>query len=295
MPHMTVLRFTRDEDGRDKVCEDVAIAAAHAKDYPWPPPEAVVRVQTTHKDPASLMNWVDIALYGQDASAEPEHWADVHQYVRLALHDRLTDDDDPMKYRAMHFRRHSFSQVDPREEGGKGHHASGALYVLVEELEPLDQLDQEVEVTILPLADVREALRESIKADPVPRQPITEEMIGKALDKGWITHPQAEDVRYLLKQDLSDEERTCLAGEKIQFWAADRALIPGHVSSQLEAKEYGISGYCGHCWNRMFKPGWTDPITGEPGETPIEDEDADLEWDNKGLGELLPEEEKTDD
>ena len=67
------------------------------------------------------------------------------------------------------------------------------------------------------------------------------------------------------------DTKRCIEGEPMLWLPHDRALVPGHVYSEAGLDEAKISGCCEYHFDRMFEPGWTDPVTGEPGLTPEED------------------------
>lgn len=71
--------------------------------------------------------------------------------------------------------------------------------------------------------------------------------------------------------DAGGDWKKCLKGEPMLFMECDRAVAPGHIYSEAGLKEARISGYCEYHFDRMFEPGWTDPITGEAGNTPEEE------------------------
>lgn len=73
----------------------------------------------------------------------------------------------------------------------------------------------------------------------------------------------------------------CVHGEPMLWLEHERALIPGHIYSHRGIDEARISRCCEYHFDRMFFPGWTDPITGEAGSTPPEgDGNFVLEVDN---------------
>ena len=66
------------------------------------------------------------------------------------------------------------------------------------------------------------------------------------------------------------DTKKCVEGEPMLWLPHDRALVPGHVYSEAGRDEASISGCCEYHYDRMFEPGWADPVTGEPGRTPEE-------------------------
>lgn len=53
---------------------------------------------------------------------------------------------------------------------------------------------------------------------------------------------------------------------KVFYVEADRALVPGHIYSRAGYREYGISGYCEKCFDRICQ---------EPDEDELPDEIID--------------------
>ena len=72
-----------------------------------------------------------------------------------------------------------------------------------------------------------------------------------------------------------EQPKHCIEGEVMLFHEYDRALIPGHIYSEAGVREAKISGSCEYHFDRWFKEGWRDPITGEPGSMPAEEDDDD--------------------
>lgn len=67
-----------------------------------------------------------------------------------------------------------------------------------------------------------------------------------------------------------NNSKTCIFGEAMFFMAHSRALIPGHIYTELGMQEVKISGCCEYHFDKMYEPGWKDPVTGELGDTPEE-------------------------
>ena len=65
--------------------------------------------------------------------------------------------------------------------------------------------------------------------------------------------------------------KRCLWGEPMLWLPCDRAVAPGHIYSEAGLREARISGSCEYHFDKMFKPGWTDIITKEAGQTPADD------------------------
>ena len=83
-----------------------------------------------------------------------------------------------------------------------------------------------------------------------------------------------ESLEAMRDEALMGDYKRCIEGEPMLWLPHTRALMPGHIYSQAGAAEARISGSCEYHFDRWFKPGWTDPVTGEPGDTPSDDSDA---------------------
>lgn len=64
----------------------------------------------------------------------------------------------------------------------------------------------------------------------------------------------------------------CIEGEIAVYAPAERALIPGHIATEPGLREMRISSCCEFHFDKMFQSGWTDPVTGDPGDTPEEED-----------------------
>lgn len=92
-----------------------------------------------------------------------------------------------------------------------------------------------------------------------------------------LTKDEEQMVAHLKEMRIEAETldtKKCIEGEPMLFLEHTRALVPGHIYSAEGMSEARISGSCEYHFDRWFKEGWTDPITGEPGLTPMEEPDA---------------------
>lgn len=77
-------------------------------------------------------------------------------------------------------------------------------------------------------------------------------------------------LQEMAKEAEGGDHRRCVNGEVMLYLPYHRALVPGHIYSESGIAEAKISGCCEYHFDRYFQPGWTDPVTGEPGLTPKE-------------------------
>lgn len=97
---------------------------------------------------------------------------------------------------------------------------------------------------------------------PIPEGTATLEDIDAA-----IAH-----LREMAERAAGADTKKCIEGEPMLWLEFERALIPGHIYSYPGIDEAKISGCCEYHFDRMFQPGWTDIVTGEPGLMPAEEE-----------------------
>jgi len=77
-----------------------------------------------------------------------------------------------------------------------------------------------------------------------------------------------------MAQLATEDHKKCVWGEHMLYLEHDKALMPGHIYSMAGIREARISGSCEYHFDRSFKEGWVDPVTGEPGLNTGEDLDA---------------------
>lgn len=78
-------------------------------------------------------------------------------------------------------------------------------------------------------------------------------------------------LRAMAKQAAKTNTMRCIINdEPMVFLAYGKAVVPGHIYSETGIAEARISRCCEYHFDRMFQPGWTDPLTGEPGDTEAE-------------------------
>lgn len=111
---------------------------------------------------------------------------------------------------------------------------------------------------------------------------MAEEQLQHPVDLEKVPGQHRQTYERLLKMKADVEQipaneapKKCIEGEFMLYLEYDRALMPGHIYSYEGVKEARISGSCEYHFDRWFKEGWRDPITGAAGSMPAEEEEPD--------------------